>query len=202
MKAWRCDRTLWALFVVALVAGLANDFLFAVITTPWPFYALDWAIKGAILIGATKLGAIARPAGVPGFVDPGAALAWIVGLGAAIFALTVLQWWIPEDVLLFRWPGYGSTILAALDGTLGLALSAAAEEAIFRVLAMRLFGPTGWLLPTVSFAAIHWGLGWPAVAGAFVAGGLLWIAYRRTGSFVVVAAGHYLGNLAAYILLR
>jgi membrane protease YdiL (CAAX protease family) len=196
------DRVLWTLFVAAVFVGLGNDFVFTEIMTPWRFYALDWAIKGSILASLIALGAFARPEGVPRAIDPGTTLAWIVGLGAAIFAMAVLRSWMPEAMRIFEWPRYGSTVLAVLDGTLGLALSAAAEEGVYRVLAMRLFGPTGWLVPTAAFAATHWGMGWPDIVVAFAAGALLWIAYRRTGSFLVVASGHYLGNLATYLLLR
>jgi membrane protease YdiL (CAAX protease family) len=198
----RQDRALWALFVAATLLGVGNEFVFAAIETPWLFYAVDWAIKGAILASLIALGGLARPAGVPNYVDPGAALAWIVGLGAAIFAMALLLGWLPEGARLFDWPRYGSTMLAIVDGIFGLAISAAAEEGIFRVLALRLFGPAAWFVPTAAFAAIHWGGGWPSVAVAFAAGALLWIAYRRTGSFFVVACGHYLGNLATYVLLR
>ncbi|MCM0021490.1 MAG: CPBP family intramembrane metalloprotease [Tagaea sp.] len=198
----RQNRALWALFVAALLVGLGNDFVFAAIESPWPFYAFDWAVKGAILATVIALGGLARPAGVPNDVDPGKAFSWIAGLGAAIFAMALLQLWMPEGARIFDSPRYGSTMLAILDGTLGLALSAAAEEGIFRVLALRLFGPAGWFVPTAAFAAIHWGAGWPSVAVAFAAGALLWIAYRRTGSFFVVTCAHYLGNLATYVLLR
>jgi membrane protease YdiL (CAAX protease family) len=202
MHPVRQNRALWTLFAAAVLAGIGNDLVFAAIESPWLFYAVDWAIKGAILALLIALGGLARPEGVPLTVDPGAAFSWIVGLGAAIFAMALLQQWIPEEIRAFRWPRYESTSLTILDFTFGLALSAAAEEGIYRVLALRLFGVSGWMVPTTAFALVHWGGGWPEVAVAFAAGTLLWIAYRRTGSFAVVACGHYLSNLAIYVLIR
>jgi len=89
------------------------------------------------------------------------------------------------------------------DLTVGLALTAVAEELVFRRLYLDAFGARLsplplYVLSAAVFAAVHWSIGLGTVAGTFVVGlMLLWLT-RRTGSVLPAIAAHYVINLVLF----
>ena len=183
----------------------ANDILFWLASGSYAIYAVDYGAKLVMLAlllaaGAQRM-ADPRPTVPP---RPEALAFWLVFAvvaNLALFFAAARMERIAPSPHLFDWPKVKDVWLAAIDLTLGLALTAVVEEMMGRrlawnVLAPRLTQPWGPLVvSSVLFGLGHWGQGPWNTLSATLGGAALFVAYRRTGSLALVVIAHYLVNL-------
>ncbi len=140
-----------------------------------------------------------------------AALAWAWGMATAVLAAALIVGLdngvaMPladalPDMALFAYPAIETPALYWFDLSAGLALTAVAEELVFRTVARdvlaRLFDGEAAVvvISALIFAAIHWANGVGGLVLAFIAGVVLMAVYRRTGSIVPAMVAHFLVSL-------
>ena len=111
----------------------------------------------------------------------------------------------PPELILFRYPKIEQPALYWIDLTFGLALTAVAEELVFRSIARDFLGR--YMSSTLAivaasaliFAAIHWSHGIGAMVTALFAGAVLMALFMRTGSVVPCMIAHYAVNAADFL---
>ncbi len=114
-----------------------------------------------------------------------------------------LDYYFPGTIL-FSYPRIESVELYWFDMAFGLALTAVAEELVYRKLLWhwirpRLSGSTvTYLAPAVLFALAHWSHGVGSVVSGFIAGLVLMALYRRTRSISSAIAVHYVANFIIF----
>jgi uncharacterized protein len=209
-----------ALFAFVAAPFFLNDFLFIASQTAAQWLAADYGSKVlalAVLFAvpgfrAIALASFARPrAADPAIADPRTALAWAWGMATAVLAAALIVGLdngvaMPladalPDMALFAYPAIETPALYWFDLSAGLALTAVAEELVFRTVARdvlaRLFASEAAVvvISALIFAAIHWANGVGGLVLAFIAGVVLMAVYRRTGSIVPAMVAHFLVNL-------
>ena len=129
------------------------------------------------------------------------ASAFVISVFDVIYPLIVEA--IP-DTALQEMPEIGSASVFWLDITAGLALTAIAEELVFRRLFYNVLRPffTSSVLfvlaSAVVFGLIHWSGGVANVVSAAIAGVALMALMLRTGSVVPAIVAHYLVNFVLF----
>jgi membrane protease YdiL (CAAX protease family) len=203
-------RSLLPLYALAVLPFVLNDIGFILARSAPEWLAADYGSKLAALglvLAVPALRRLARDWG-----DTATPL-WLLALAAAASAgLIVAEFrgfedrlnalW-PESVL-YRFPAIADTGLRLFDLTAGLALTAVVEEVVFR----RLFADVAgslfrceWAMVAASallFGAIHWSAGIGAVVCAALAGVVLMVLLRRSGSLWPPVIAHYLANLVLF----
>lgn len=168
---------------------------------------MDYASK-IVVIGLIAAHPLLRQSALSGMTLPRPMFLAVVGTFAITAISIVGLSWVDSQGLdaataLQSFPGIDQTWLVVFDLTVGLALTAVAEELVFRRLYLDTFAAilsrtSLYLLSAAIFAAIHWSNGLGTVVGAFVVGlMLLWLT-RRTGSLLPAIAAHYAINLVLF----
>lgn len=195
------------LFVVLTMPFLLNDIGFIWATNAAQWLGVDYATK-ILVIGVIVGHPMLRQSARGSVTWPRPMLIAVVGTLAVTVVSIVGLTWIDNQGLdaataLQAFQGIDQTWLVIFDLTVGLALTAVAEELVFRRLYLETFATilprtSLYLVSAALFAAIHWSNGLGTVAGAFVIGlMLLWLT-RRTGSLLPAIAAHYVINLVAF----
>jgi|APSaa5957512535_1039671.scaffolds.fasta_scaffold67317_2 uncharacterized protein len=195
------------LFVALTLPFLLNDIGFIWATSPAQWLGVDYATK-IVVIGLIAGHPFLRQSALGSLTWPRSI--WFAGTSTlAVTAISIVGLsWIDDQGLdaataLQTFPGIDQTWLVIFDLTVGLALTAVAEELVFRRLYLDTFAPilphtSLYLVSAAIFAAIHWSSGLGTVAGAFVVGlMLLWLT-RRTGSLLPAIAAHFAINLVLF----
>jgi membrane protease YdiL (CAAX protease family) len=204
-SATTLDRADWPSPAVAFAAcvaiGLGNDVLFNAVRGTQAIYPIDYALKALMLFVALK--AVHRLSPVRGqrrrwFLLFGVLVVCIAaGLLSQHVAPIIGDAW-----RLFEWPPISWPFLRAFDLTAGLLLSAAAEELVYRRLALAVlpFGSRGNLVASaVLFGLIHWGNGLGIMAATTLSGFFWGFAYQRTGSLALVITAHYIVDFVIFL---
>jgi membrane protease YdiL (CAAX protease family) len=195
------------LFVVLTLPFFLNDIGFILATTTALWLSIDYLGKALVIGLIVALPALRFPVRLgSGWPRP----AWLAIVGTIVISALSISGlaWIDgqaydAETALQSFPPINQTWLIVFDLTVGLALTAIAEELVFRRLFLDTFSTrlrsTGlYLLSAAIFAAIHWSNGVGTVAGAFVVGlMLLWLT-RRTASVLPAIAAHFLINLVLF----
>ncbi len=196
--------------VLALIPFYVNDLLFLATDDAWQWLAVDYSAKTLVLLllllpAATRSIALApetAPAKAPRTIlYAGAALALI--LASYHFLRAWLDAFFPELVA-FEYPRIEAYGLQWLDLTFGLALTAIAEELMFRKILWQWIRPRvanavpAHLIPALLFGLAHWSHGLGSIAAAFVSGLVLMVLYLGTGRIAVAMAVHYAANFLLF----
>lgn len=203
-------RSLLPLYALVVLPFFLNDIGFVLARNAPEWLAADYASKIialGLILAVPALRRLARDWG-----DTATPL-WLLALAAVASAgLIVAEFRGFEDRLnalwpgsvLYRFPRIESDGLRIFDLTVGLVLTAVAEELVFRRLFADIVGsffPSEWTMVAASavlFGAIHWSAGIGSVVGAMVAGVVLMVLMRRSGSLWPPIAAHYLTNLILF----
>ena len=189
-----------AAFAICVAIGAGNDILFHLVRGTYAIYVIDYALKALMLLVAWRASETLAP--VPARRDPWPleqemlVLCFVVGVGGSALGATL-----GPSCRLFEWPAIASPTLRAADLSLGLLLSAGAEELAYRRLALAVlpFSPrANVVVGALIFGFVHWGAGPGSVIAATLCGLAFGYAYRRTGSLFVPILAHYLVNLALF----
>ncbi len=206
--AW--SRSATGFLLLALAPGFLNDLAFMRVGTVAEWLAADYASKilplAIVLWHPDLRGAVSKAMKPP--TSWWTAGAWMIGAVALALASTVLlKPWIADAfprTELFFYPMIESGWLRAVDVTFGLGLTAVVEEILYRALVPGLLAAFGWrpwpivVASAFAFGLIHWSHGIASVADAVVAGVLLMIVVRRTGSLLPAIGAHYAINLVLF----
>jgi membrane protease YdiL (CAAX protease family) len=203
-------RSLLPLYALAVLPFFLNDIGFILATTAPEWLGVDYASKLAalsLILAIPVLRRLARDWGetaapvwllaLPAIASAGLIVAEFRGFEDRINAL-----W-PESIL-YRFPRIESDGLRIFDLTAGLALTAVVEELVFRRLFADVVGPlfrSEWGMVAASailFGAIHWSAGIGSVVCATLAGVVLMVLMRRSGSLWPPVVAHYLTNLILF----
>ncbi len=188
-----------------------NDFAFMASRTAEQWLAADYGSKAVALALIAAFAVLRRPAlaSLPrrGLTAEGLLLAAVSALAilAVDGVVTEARDFFPEELILFRYPEIDQPALYWIDLTFGLALTAVAEEAVFRAiardfLARYLSGAFAIVAASaLIFAAIHWSHGIGAMLTALFAGAALMALYMRTGSVAPCMIAHYAVNAADFL---
>ncbi|MBI4968515.1 MAG: CPBP family intramembrane metalloprotease [Rhodospirillales bacterium] len=189
----------WALALCFLI-GAGNDLLFWLARGSYAVYLIDYGSKLAVLALCWACWKAVPPA-------PRRDTTFSLALGLFLLAVAggLLTGPLP-DLLgrgwrLLSWPDITVPILRILDLSLGILLTAIAEELVYRRLAFAVLpgSPAAILVASsVLFGLIHWGEGYGAIVAATLAGVAFGLAWRRTGSLALVIAAHYLVDLILF----
>lgn len=201
------QRVFGATVFVLAVPFFLNDIGFIAAQGAGAWLAVDYASKLAVFAAIVAFATLRRAslAGArlpPNLLSTGAATALvIVGLVALFFAIDNLG--LDQGTVLQRFFPLDRAWLIVFDLTVGLALTAIAEELVFRRLFLDAFArrwSAFWLYAASSalFAAIHWSNGVGTIGGAFVAGLLLMWLTRRSGTVLPAIIAHYVVNLVLF----
>ena len=199
------------LVAFAAVAALffLNDFAFMAAEDVGQWLAADYAFKIAALALIVFVLPLRRAAADRALVVS-TTEAVLMGLVAAAFVVTVFELGYRPldeyfaDTQLQEFPEISSPALYWLDMTAGLALTAIAEELVFRRLFFSVLGSyfssTAVLViaSAVLFGLIHWSGGVANVVAAMVAGVALMLLMLRCGSVWPAIAAHYLANFILF----
>lgn len=203
-------RSLLPLYALVVLPFVLNDIGFILARTAPEWLAADYGSKVvalALILAIPALRRLARDWG-----DTATPL-WLLALAAVASAgLIVAEFRGFEDRLnalwpesaLYRFPRIENDGLRIFDLTVGLALTAVAEELVFRRLFADIAGPlfrSEWAMVAISavlFGAIHWSAGVGSVVCAALAGVVLMVLMRRSGSLWPPVAAHYLANLILF----
>lgn len=203
-------RSLLPLYGLLVLPFFLNDLGFMAAKTAPQWLAADYGSKLvalALILAIPGLRRLARDWG-----DTATPL-WMLALAAVASAgLIVAEFrgfedrlnvlW-PESIL-YRFPRIESDGLRIFDLTIGLALTAVVEELVFRRLFTDIVGPvfrSEWAMVGASallFGAIHWSAGIGSVVCAVLAGVVLMVLMRRSGSLWQPVVAHYLTNLTLF----
>jgi len=197
---------LWS-FALLVAPFAANDVGLILAHNAATWLAVDYGSKAAVVIAIFATPALRRAlvvrctrpsswlrAGLLTVAITAASIALLEGLDrTGLDAATALQSFFPIE----------DATLLVIDLTLGLLLTALAEEAVFRgafldAFAARLSRGGIYLLSGILFAAIHWSNGVGTIAGAFVVGLLLMALTRASGSLLPAIAAHFAINLVLF----
>ncbi|MDA0369171.1 MAG: type II CAAX endopeptidase family protein [Proteobacteria bacterium] len=196
-----------ALFAALTVPFFVNDIGFILAATSTQWLAVDYGSKALAIIAVFAVPSL-RAAVVRGAAWP--SLRWsTVGGTIGIVVLTIATFsWLDESGLdattaLQTFLPIEQPWLVAFDLTVGLALTAIAEEIVFRRLFLDALGTR---LPVFSlyavsatlFAGIHWSNGLGTIAGAFLVGLLLIWLTRRAGTVIPAVVAHFFINLVLF----
>jgi len=192
--------------VLTLLFGL-NDVGFIWATTAAQWLGVDYVTK-VLVIALIMAHPAARRAVLRGAAWPRPMWLAVIGMVAiTVLSIAGLAWidaqGFDATTALQSFPRIDQTWLVVFDLTVGLALTAVAEELVFRRLYLDTFAAR---LPTLPlyvvsaglFAAVHWSIGVGTVAGTFVIGMMLLWLTRRTGSVLPAIAAHYVINLVLF----
>lgn len=203
-------RSLLPLYALVVLPFVLNDIGFILARNAPVWLAADYGSKLAalgLILAVPALRQLARDWG--GTASP----LWLLALGAVASAgLIVAEFrgfedrlnalW--PDSILYRFPRIESDGLRIFDLTAGLALTAVAEELVFRRLFADIVGPLlrrEWVMVAASaglFGAIHWSAGIGSVLCAALSGVVLMVLLRRSDSLWPPVAAHYLANLVLF----
>lgn len=203
-------RSLLPLYFLVVLPFFLNDIGFILATTAPEWLGADYASKLAALGLILVVPALRRLARAWG--DTATPL-WLLALAAVASAGLIVAafrgfedainaFW-PESIL-YRFPRIESDGLRIFDLTAGLALTAVVEELVFRRLFADVLGPlfrSEWAMVAASallFGAIHWSAGIGSVVCAALAGVVLMVLMRRSGSLWPPVVAHYLTNLILF----
>ncbi len=203
-------RSLLPLYALVVLPFFLNDVGFILAKTAPQWLAADYGSKLAALALVLAIPALRRLARDWG--DTGTPL-WLLALAAVASAgLIVAEFrgfedrlnalW--PDSILYRFPRIESDGLRIFDLTAGLALTAVVEELVFRRLFADILEPhfrSEWAMVAASavlFGAIHWSAGIGSVICAVLAGVVLMVLMRRSGSLWPPVVAHYLTNLILF----
>ena len=210
-KPQRPSRQYAILFLLVLAPFFLNDFAFMASRTAEQWLAADYGSKAVALVLIAAFAALRGPAlaSMPrrGWTAEGLLLAAVCALAIlAVDALvTEARDFFPEELILFRYPKIEQPALYWIDLTFGLALTAVAEEAVFRAIArdfLARYMSGAFAVVAASaliFAAIHWSHGIGAMLTALFAGAALMALYMRTGSVAPCMIAHYAVNAADFL---
>lgn len=183
-----------------------NDFGFAALQTrPLPFYLFDYAVRIVVLIGILKTTAREQRLWNPPQLKAG--VLWSLALiFLGILQTTTLDPRIPEwGPHLFTFPAPPSPAFRIWDLSIGILLVALSEETLFRgVLLHRLQNKTHlkylarFLIQTLLFAGMHWGLGIKNVATSWIWSIAPTLSVASTGSIWPAVAGHFITDVVAF----
>ncbi|MFA7431532.1 MAG: CPBP family intramembrane glutamic endopeptidase [Rhodospirillaceae bacterium] len=162
-------------------------------------------LSRVVVIGA------ALAAGVLALPGPRREWSWLkVVLAAPVFLALLLALSGVQQVLPAPWPWLRQNLYPYIESidfwlfdlTVGLALVAVAEEIAFRRVFLGVWQANGWRWMTLAscgaFGLLHAPQGLYAVVGTAMAGWLLMIAYRTSGTLWVPIALHYVTNLLVF----
>ena len=203
-------RSLLPLYALLALPFFLNDIGFILAKTAPQWLAADYGSKLAALALILAVPALRRLA--RGWGETATPL-WLLALAAAASAGLIVAefrgfedrlnaFW-PESIL-YRFPRIESDGLRIFDLTAGLVLTAAVEELVFRRLFADIVGPlfrSEWPMvgaSAVLFGAIHWSAGIGSVVCAALAGVVLMVLMRRSGSLWPPVVAHYLVNLVLF----
>ena len=199
------------LFLLVLAPFFLNDFAFMASRTAEQWLAVDYGSKTAALFLIAVFARLRGPsmASLPRRALTTEGLLLAAGCALAILAVdlvvTEARDFFPEELILFRYPNIEQPALYWIDLTFGLALTAVAEELVFRAIARdfleRYMSGTFAIVAAsaVIFAAIHWSHGIGAMVTALFAGAALMVLYMRTRSLVPCMITHYAVNAANFL---
>lgn len=201
------ERTLGVAFLLLTLPFFLNDIGFIVATSAGEWIAVDYSSKLVVVVAIAAF-AVLRSAALEGARLP--TQLWLTGAMTAAVTLALIALFFGID----RWELDAGTVLQSFfplerawlivfDLTAGLALTAVAEELVFRRLFLDAFA-TRWsvsslyVVSSVAFAAIHWSNGVGTIGGAFLAGiALMWLT-RRSGTVLPAIIAHYAVNLVLF----
>ena len=210
-KPERPSRQYWVLFLLVLAPFFLNDFAFMASQTAAEWLAADYGSKIVALALIAAFAALRGPAlaSLPrrALTAEGLLLAAVCALAilAVDSIVTEARDFFPRELILFRYPKIEQPALYWIDLTFGLALTAVAEELVFRAIARDFLERyTGGAFAVVAasaliFAAIHWSHGIGAMLTALFAGAALMVLYKRAGSVVPSMIAHYAVNAADFL---
>lgn len=167
-------------------------------------YGADYASRIAVIAAFLWLGGLALPT-AQRKMGRGRAAVVAVATGLGVLVLSLGQELLPTPVewlQISRFPEIESDAFRLFDLTVGLALVAVAEELAFRRVFLGVWQANGWrwmtLASCAAFGLLHAPQGLYAVVGTAMAGWLLMIAYRTSGTLWVPVALHYVINLLVF----
>lgn len=206
----RPSRHYLGLFLLVLAPFFLNDFAFIASRTAGEWLAADYGSKIVALVLIAAIAQLRGPAlaSIPPHrqTAEGLVLAAVCALAILTVDAIVTQAWefFPREFILFRYPKIEQPALYWIDLTFGLALTAVAEELVFRAIARDFLercmgGAFAVVVSAVLFAAIHWSHGIGAMVTALFAGAALMVLYKRTGSLVPCMIAHYAVNAADFL---
>jgi membrane protease YdiL (CAAX protease family) len=198
------------LFALVLAPFFLNDFAFMASQTAAQWLAADYGSKTVALVLLAAFAATRRPAldslprrlTVEGLLLAAVCTFAILAVDAVVGEIGDI---FPQELILFRYPKIELPALYWIDLTFGLALTAVAEELVFRSIARDFLGRymssalTIIAASALIFAAIHWSHGIGAMVTALFAGAALMALFMRTGSVVPCMIAHYAVNAADFL---
>ncbi|MBF0355012.1 MAG: CPBP family intramembrane metalloprotease [Alphaproteobacteria bacterium] len=198
-----CDSTLTRprlALAFSMTVFALNDFLYWRFDDTYGVYLVDYASKSLMLVPLLLLWKTLPAA-------PQKRGSWwvllMLWLGLVVFdqLLEPLSAFLGSGWQLFGWPYIEHSGLWLLDLTLGLMLTAVAEEMVARRLALAVLPGPMWvrlISSSLLFGLGHWGQGYGHMALTAIIGLAFGAAYLRTGSLGVVIAAHYTINLLVF----
>lgn len=200
----------WIAFALVLPFFL-NDFFFAVAVEAEAWLFVDYATKALVLYAALWLVFVKRLNQAELGLNPlsrSPFLRWtavLTLLGVAIDQLVPLALgpWFPSWRF-FSFPELYDDRILYLDLSFGLALTAVAEEVIFRgllvfmLLARYQNAAVAVVVSSLLFGLMHWGLGPALVINAFLWGILPALSVIKTRSIYPAVVAHYVTNFVDF----
>jgi membrane protease YdiL (CAAX protease family) len=196
-----------AIYALAVIPFFANDVGFILAENAGSWLTVDYGSKLAALavvaLAPTLQRAVREGSGRPRAPWRDVTATAVVSVLAIALFMAIDALGLDADTTLQAFFPLDETWLIAVDLTAGLALTAVAEELIFRrlfldVFQKRLAVPALYGVSAALFAAIHWSNGLGTIGGAFLTGlMLLWLT-RRTGTVLPAIAAHYIINLVLF----
>lgn len=196
-----------AIYALAVIPFFANDVGFILAENAGTWLAVDYGSKLAAL-AVVALAPSLRRTVQEGSGRPRAP--WHAAVAAAVISVIAIALFaaidalgLDRDTMLQAFYPLDETWLLAFDLTAGLAITAVAEELLFRrlfldVFRKRLAVPALYGASAALFAAIHWSNGLGTMGGALLTGlMLLWLT-RRCGTVLPAIAAHYVINLVLF----
>jgi hypothetical protein len=195
---------------LALTPFFANDLAYIAAQTPLQWLGADYAAKAAMLAVAWSVPAfrsyvLASLRPTRGWVEM--SILTLLALAAVLLS----EHWVREPIdqafpgtRLYVFPNIDSRPLYWFDMTVGLLLTALAEEIVNRGVARRVLERFAGgavavaLLSSLVFAFGHWSAGAGTVTSAFVSGIVLMALFMRTGSLVPGIVVHYAANAVSF----
>lgn len=184
---------------------MLNDFAFMALSGQKELLYADYGFKLAIL-AAAFLAARHLPPPVAVWRQGGerAAAMMLAIVTAMVLQVDLLADWIDGQVPswdLFDWPKGIGPWLKALDLSFGLALTAYAEEFLFRRLALSVLPGSlaaRVIVSSLLFGLVHWSEGLGSMTAVGLAGAVLALGYVRTGSLMLVVLAHYVVDVILF----
>lgn len=200
-------RFLGAAFVILTLPFFVNDVGFILARSAGAWISVDYASKLAVLAAIAAFAVLRRRA-LEGARLPddlatiGVATIFVTAIVVALF-LAIDRFGLDSGTVLQSFFPLERPWLIVFDLTVGLALTALAEELVFRRLFLDAFAkrwspPALYLVSSTLFAAIHWSNGVGTIGGAFIAGVMLMWLTRRSGTVLPAIVAHFAINLVLF----